>query len=146
MALFGVVTWKSMKVFISHSVRDSDLARTISDGLRKEGLEVWLPENEILPGDNWAERVSDALNQCDAMVALLTAGGLETDNVQWEMGFALGNKAYKQRLIPVLVGRQTDPAHLMPWILERFKVIRLPEPEHASEAVREIAGALMAAA
>jgi len=81
------------------------------------------------------------------MVALLTQDTPEFGNVQWEMGFALGNKAYRHRLIPVLVGAQTEmPAIVMPWILERFRVIRLPEPSKAEEVIREIAGALMAEA
>ncbi len=141
------VNCERMKVFISHAPPDADLARTIAAGLRREGLEVWFAENEILPGENWAERVSRALNECEAMVALLTPETLQSDNVQWEMGFALGNKAYRNRLIPVLVGRQSEAlARSLPWILERFRVIHLDEPARASEAAHEIAGVLMAAA
>src|SRR5438034_4085576 len=106
-----------MKVFISHSLKDLGLARTIAKGLNKEGLDVWLAENEILPGDNWAERVSNALKECDAMVALLTPDALDNANVQWEMGFALGNKAYRQRLIPILLGNNGESSanHSLPW-------------------------------
>jgi hypothetical protein len=136
-----------MKVFISHSLPGTFLARAIASGLRNEGLQVWLAENEILPGDNWAERVSQALKECDAMVALLTPDTLQTGNVQWEMSFAMGAKAYRHRLIPVLVGTEMEmPARSLPWILERFRVVRLAEPDKAGEAVREVAEALMTAA
>jgi len=136
-----------MKVFISHSSPGTFLARSIATGLRKEGLDVWLAENEILPGDNWALQVAQALNGCDAMVALLTPDTLQTGNVQSEMGFAMGLKKYRQRLIPVLVGAESEmPAQSVPWILERFRVIRLADPDKANEVVREVAEALMAAA
>ena len=107
-----------MKVFISHSSQDSVLARTVAAALQREGLEPWLAENEILPGDNWAERVSKALNECDAMVALVTADSGPPSHVHWEMSFAIGNIAYRKRLIPVLVGDESDtPTTALPWIL-----------------------------
>jgi hypothetical protein len=40
-----------MKVFLSYSAGDASLARKIASGLRRERLAVWLPEEEILPGD-----------------------------------------------------------------------------------------------
>ena len=136
-----------MKVFLSYSQRDVALARQIANGLRREGLAVWLPEEEILPGDNWADRVSQALNECDAMVALLTANTPPSSNVQWEIGYALGNKAYSHRVIPVLVGNEAQaPAKTVPWILERFRVIRLSEPDQTDRTVHEIVETLAAAA
>lgn len=136
-----------MKVFLSYSQRDAVLARKIADGLRREGLVVWVPGEEILPGDNWADRVSQALNECDAMVALLTANTPASSNVQWEMGYALGNKAYSHRVIPVLVGSEAQsPAQAVPWILERFRVIRLSEPGQTDRTVHEIVETLATAA
>ena len=43
-----------MQVFISYSHSDSPLAARVSKGLRKAGLQVWDPEVNLLPGDNWA--------------------------------------------------------------------------------------------
>lgn len=134
-----------MKIFISYSQRDATIARQIAGALREEGLQVWLPENEILPGDNWAERVSQALNECDAMVAILTPDTLQNGNVQLEMGYALSHKSYRRRLFPVLVGpSDTVAPESMPWILERFRVLRLRSAEEARSVAREIAGALVA--
>ena len=136
-----------MKIFLSYSNQDSALARRIAEGLRREGLTVWLAEEEILPGDNWAERVSQALTGCDAMVALVTPQTAQSGNVRWDMSYALGNKAYARRLIPVLVGTETESMRsVVPWILERFCVLRLPEPERPDQTVREIAETLLAAA
>ncbi|MGA2865842.1 MAG: toll/interleukin-1 receptor domain-containing protein [Verrucomicrobiota bacterium] len=137
-----------MKVFLSYSAGDASLARKIASGLRREGLAVWLPEEEILPGDNWAERISQALNECDAMVALLTQDTPKSGNVQWDIGYALGNKAYRHRVVPVLVGREDQVSlQVVPWILsERSRVVRLTQPDQPDETVREIAETLAAAA
>lgn len=136
-----------MKVFISHSAGDSHLAQTLAKSLRREGLEPWVAENEIMPGENWAERVSEALNQSDAMIALLTPNTLQTSSVQWEIGFALSNKSFRHRLIPVLVGSDSEiPTSAMPWILEHFRFLRVNEPQKIGEVAAEIASVLSAAA
>ncbi len=130
-----------MKVFISYPPKEAPLARAIAAGLHREGLQTWLAADELFPGDNWAERTGQALNECDAMVALVTA---EASQVQLDMGFALGHAAYSRRLIPVLVGGDV-PATALPWILERFPVLQLEHRENAGEVVREIVHLLAAA-
>lgn len=133
-----------MKIFLSHAQRDAALAQKIAHGLRQEGLQVWLPEEELLPGDNWAEGTTRALDECDSMVTLLTPNAAQSGNVQWEMGYALGNKAYRKRVIPIVVGSEAES--LLPWILERFQVVRIKSADDADQAIHEIAGQLLAAA
>ena len=136
-----------MKVFLSHSQRDAGLARRIAGGLRHEGLTVWLAEDEIMPGENWAERVSQALKECDSMVALITPEAGAASNVHWELGFAMGNKAYRKRVIPVVVGEDAQrSAANVPWILERFQVMRLDSPDHPDKVIQQIVESLAAAA
>lgn len=135
-----------MKVFISHTHQGEALAQKIADGLKNEGLQVWLPENEILPGDNWAEKISEALNHSQAMVALLTPDALHSGSVLQEVSFALGKKDYRQRLIPVLVGSADElPLDAIPWILRRFQTIRLVGAKAVDETVKQISHALLVA-
>ena len=133
-----------MKVFISHVGKDEALARGVAKALRGEKLEVWLPSEQIYPGDNWAEKISRGLQECDAMVALLTPGAPRGGNVELDMGFALGGKQYRQRLIPVLVG--DTPIEEMPWILKNFHYVRWDPQDGLESLAHEIVGALMAAA
>ena len=39
-----------MKVFISYAHADQDVARRVTQSLRKNGLSVWSSEDEIVPG------------------------------------------------------------------------------------------------
>ncbi|MBI3878349.1 MAG: toll/interleukin-1 receptor domain-containing protein [Verrucomicrobia bacterium] len=133
-----------MKVFISHVGKDESLARNVAKALRGEKLDVWLPSEQIFPGDNWAEQISRALQECEAMVALLTPGAMRSGNIEMEMGYALGSKQYRHRLIPVLVG--DAPVEDMPWILQKFHYVRWNPDEGIESLAREIVGALMAAA
>jgi hypothetical protein len=133
-----------MKVFLSHGQRGLPIARKVAVELAQAGLSVWLAEDEILPGDNWGERVSTALAECDAMVALLTGDAVSEDSVRWEIGYAMGQQTYRERLIPVLVGSEAEvPGDRLPWILERFQHLRLRRPEDAPQLARSIARLLM---
>lgn len=131
-----------MKVFISYAHADRLLAKKVAKALRQDGLDVWYADMEIMPGDNWAVRLAQGLEEADAMVALLTPDALASRNVLLEIGFALGKKSYKRRLIPVLVGSQENIKEDIPWILRHLKTINLPERGQVDEGIRQITQAL----
>lgn len=136
-----------MKVFISFAHNDSFLAKKVTSTLEEKGFEVWNAETEILPGDNFAEKISDALKESDAMVVLLSPESLKSNYVQWEINYALGNKSYKQRVIPVLVGSEENiSSESIPWILRNLQMIRLSKPEQAEKEINQISEALELAA
>jgi len=136
-----------MKVFLSYAYKDEFLAKRITSALIKNGLDVWNAEAEILPGDNFAEKISDALQDSDAMVALISPESLKSKNVQCEIEYALGNKSYSNRVIPVLVGSEESlSSESIPWILRRLQMIRVAKPEQADEEINQITEALKLAA
>jgi hypothetical protein len=133
-----------MRVFISHSDSDQELARKIGTRLKDSGLEVWDKSGEILPGDNWAAKVAQALEESDAMVVLLTPDALRSDWVRREIEYALGEERYSNRLIPVLVGSSEDLDKAgLPWILKRLRAVALLDPDKEETDIREIAQALL---
>lgn len=133
-----------MKVFISHSHSDALLAARLSKALEGSGLEVWDPDRELFPGDNWALEVSRALEESKAMVVLLTQAAIDSPNVRREMEYALGAKNYSNRLIPVIVG---DPDKLpdkrIPWMVRRLPRFDLKDSEAADLQVGPIADAIL---
>jgi hypothetical protein len=132
-----------MKVFISYSSRDKALARRVAEVLEAAGLSVWADWREILPGDNWAEKIGQGLRESDAMVVLLTPDALESDSVQRDISYALGERRYSHRLIPVFVGGPEEfTAESVPWILKQLKVVNLPERGKREEDLKQIAQVL----
>lgn len=133
-----------MKVFISYSHSDEKLAKKVASILQDSGLDVWESWREIMPGDNWAAKISQELEGSDAMVVLLTPEALRSREVISEIEYALGEKNYSNRLIPVFVGPQEklDGAGL-PWILKHLGAIRIPNPDKEEESIREVAQALL---
>lgn len=132
-----------MKVFISYANKDKFLAKKITAALIENGLDVWNAETEIMPGDNWAGKISAALEESDAMVVLITPESMESMAVRKEIEYALGEKSYNKRLIPVLVGsEQKISTESIPWILRRLQMIRLPKPDETEEGIFQITQAL----
>lgn len=132
-----------MKVFISYSRQDEALARKIVASLEEAGLSAWYDKREIMPGDNWAEKIAKGLKESDAMVVLLTPHALASDSVRWDINYALSEKAFNKRLIPVLVGDSEDfSPYNIPWIFNRLKTIKLPQHGRNEEQLKQIAQAL----
>ena len=132
-----------MKVFISHAYTDDPFARKVAAGLEKVGLEVWDATREILPGDNWADKVARALEESEAMVVLLTPDALRSNWVSWEIQYALGEQRYRNRLISVIVGDPEElPEEDIPWILRRLQMIDISEYDEEEEGINQIAQTL----
>jgi hypothetical protein len=132
-----------MKVFVSSYYSDGPLARKVIKALKQSGLDVWDPEREILPGDNWAEKVAKGLEESDAMVVLLTPNALASGMVQHDISYALNKKDFNGRLIPVFVGsHESLPESSVPWIVRHLKTLNLPEHGQAEKELQQIAQAL----
>ncbi len=111
-----------MKLFVSYSGSDKELARELISRLVAEGFEVW-QDVEVHPGDNWPLAVGKALEESDAMIVLLSPDAAESEWVGREIEYALTSPRYKNRLIPVIV----RPTRRIPWILRKLHLIRLYE-------------------
>lgn len=130
-------------MFLSYSHRDDALASKLTKNLESEGVRVWYGSRDILPGDNWAEKIANALADSDAMVVLISPSALESSSVKREIEYALGKKDYSHRLIPVVVGgRKLLQASNFPWILKKLNVIQLSEDEKSEEGFERVVEAL----
>jgi TIR domain len=116
-----------MQVFISHSSKDTTIARQLAHLLSEAGLNVWIPEDEILPGDNWAKKIGQALEESDLMVVLVTPQAFESEWLKEEIQYALTAGRYKGRLIPVFLGSESATSPDVPWILRKLNSVQLKE-------------------
>jgi hypothetical protein len=136
-----------MKVFISYAQPDEKLAEKIGDSLRQAGLTVWDYRHDLLPGDLWSEKASQALRDSDAMVVLLTPEAARSKQVRSEIDYALTQNTFKNRLVPVLVGSPDRiPQKDLPWILWELRPVTLPERGNQQESIKQIARTLLEAA
>ncbi len=135
-----------MQVFISHANGDAQLAHHLAKILRESGIKVW-DDTQILPGDNWGIKLGEALQESDAMVVLLTPNSVNSPNLNFETGYALGDKSYKGRLIPVIVApRGVLPNEAIPWVLRKLNMVYLPDLDKDEEGFKQITQMLKEAA
>ena len=131
------------KVFLSYAKADEKLAKKVGEGLKQAGLKVLDYRQEILPGDLWADKAAQALRESSAMVVILTPDAVRSEQVRWEINYALSNLTFKDSLIPVLVGAPDRiPKNEMPWILWSLQMVRMPERGDQEEGIKQIAQTL----
>jgi hypothetical protein len=111
---------KSGKVFLSYARSDRDPAQKIGHRLREAGFEVWDPDKEILPGADWAADLKVALDSAGALIVFISPEGMASRSVSYEIGYALGARHLRSRLIPVLIRPTKD----MPWILDSIGSVK----------------------
>ena len=136
-----------MKVFISHSNKDDALASQIASYLEKAGLEVWYDNHEVVPGENWADKIGRGLSESDAMVVLVTPTALESNILSRDVDYALTQKRFKGRLVPVLAGdARRFQGWSIPWIFNHLPIISLKENNTSEKDLDQIAQVLKSAA
>lgn len=98
-------------IFISYGRADArDLAIQLKDDLMSVGYSVWLDLNEIPGGADWSQKIEDAIEQSDIMIALLSPASY---NSQWCRAEQLRATRKGKRLIPLMaVAGAEVPLHL----------------------------------
>jgi len=88
------------KVFISHSSGDSDFAELARLQLQQRGIEVWLDQGALHPGDDWRKGIDEGISFADALIVVLSPRSSTSLYVTFEWAYALGKGA---KVIPVLL-------------------------------------------
>jgi TolB-like protein len=60
-------------VFLSYASEDRQAARTLRDGLRALGLEIWYDESALDGGDAWDQKIRRQIRECDYFMPLISA-------------------------------------------------------------------------
>lgn len=91
------------KVFISHASEDKPFVREFAKRLRDNGVDAWVYEWEVLPGDKLIERIFEqGIGQCDAFVIVLSKDSVRKPWVVEELDAALVKRIEEQtKIIPI---------------------------------------------
>src|SRR5687768_15475421 len=83
-------TKRPLKVFLCHASADKPAVRKLYRYLRSKGMDPWLDEFKLLPGQRWQEEIPKALYASDAIIVLLSKNSITKEGyVQREIKFAL---------------------------------------------------------
>lgn len=76
------------EVFIAHADKDLVLAERVSAILRGKGIDTFLADKDIGPGENIAERLRAEIDQSDLFVLIKSAAAGTSSSAQMELGAA----------------------------------------------------------
>ncbi|MGA2878158.1 MAG: toll/interleukin-1 receptor domain-containing protein [Bryobacteraceae bacterium] len=124
-------------VFISHSARDADWARSFAQALKERGVTVWFDEFDVRPGESVRDALEAGLRTSDVLVALLDAESPSRPNLFFELGAAIG----MGKRVVAIVPKDLDPSVLPLDVRLRRYLIR-DTPEQTAE---ELSNTLKAA-
>lgn len=125
------------KVFISHSAKDAEWARSFAEALKQRGVSVWFDEFDVQPGEALRDALEAGLRSSDVLVALLDAESSSKPNLFFELGAAI---SMGKRVVSI-VPKGIDPGALPLNIRLRRYLVR-DTPEQTAE---ELSNTLQAA-
>ena len=73
-------------VFLSHSGKDKPVVRELAARLKKDGVPVWLDEEQIKPGDSIPAKIEEGLEHSRVLVLCMSANAFGSDWAQLESG------------------------------------------------------------
>jgi WD40 repeat protein len=73
-------------IFLSHSSKDKAVVRELAARLKKDGVRVWLDEEQIKPGDSIPAKIEEGLEHSRVLVLCMSANAFGSDWAQLESG------------------------------------------------------------
>jgi hypothetical protein len=78
------------RVFVAYVHEDADAAGRIFDALVQAGFNPWMDERKLLPGQNWARAIRNAMETSDFVVACFSTNSVhKRGGFQAEIRYAL---------------------------------------------------------
>lgn len=103
------------RVFLSYSSQDRESAVRVADALAESGVECFLDQRDLTVGDPFVERLMAELENCMAVVLLISEEALSSQWVPFEVGYAM---ALGKRILPFI--SEGSAAGALPQYLQRF--------------------------
>ncbi|HYI07924.1 MAG TPA: tetratricopeptide repeat protein [Thermoanaerobaculia bacterium] len=101
-----------MRVFISHSSKDMPAVEALDRALRERGIETWLDQWTIAPGDDIVARINAGLEEANAGLIVFSSHSRESRWVEAEVSYLTYARIQEGKvLIPVVAG---DDAYVPP--------------------------------
>jgi hypothetical protein len=57
-----------LRIFLCHAPEDKERVRELADRLTKDGFDIWLDEERLLPGQDWDFEITHAVRNSDVVV------------------------------------------------------------------------------
>ena len=123
---------KKPLVFISYSHKDLSWVREFAQALKKFEVNVWLDEWQIQAGESIVEALEMGLRESDAIIAIVSKYNVDSPNIYFELGVALG---LGKKLIPI-IEEGLEPS-LIPFDLRTRRFLTRGSPSDVAKQVAQ---------
>jgi TIR domain-containing protein len=95
-------------IFISYSSNDAQKVGRLVGALKAKGANVWFDDEQILPGDDLIQKMSEGISQCRYYVICLSPSFEKKPPTSWvkkefKMAMIKEKREGKQNIIPVRI-------------------------------------------
>lgn len=106
-----------VKVFLSHSSDDKDLARRLGRDLRAANVDVWLDQWEIAVGEKYTPIIEKGVDEADFVLVLLTSSSVAKKWVdrEWRRKFETEAQTRNFAIVPV----RGEPCEIPDFLAQR---------------------------
>lgn len=125
-----------MKVFISHSNDDAQVAKKIRNYLVHKGIDVFDDKADISMGSNLISSINEAINTSDAVLFIISRNSEKSRWVHQEMSLAVSNrlKGKPVKLIPVVIERNSE----IPFFLKDYVYLDMSQSGDFESAMHRL--------
>ncbi|HXQ36418.1 MAG TPA: toll/interleukin-1 receptor domain-containing protein, partial [Anaerolineales bacterium] len=111
---------RPLKVFLCHASGDKPQVRALYRRLVAEGVDAWLDQEKLLPGQDWQVEIPRAVREADVVVVCLSNKSITKEGyIQKEIKFALDSADEKPEgtifLIPARLEECLVPEQVGRW-------------------------------
>lgn len=111
---------RKLKAFLCHASDDKNFVKTLYDRLIGDGVDVWLDDKNLLPGQKWQQEIPKAVKDADVVIVCISNNSVTKEGYfQKEIKFALDIANEKPEntiyLIPAKLDDCEMPDQLLGW-------------------------------
>lgn len=107
------LTKRPLKVFLCHASADKPAVRKLYRYLKQRGVQPWLDEINLLPGQDWQVEIPNALFSSDVIVVCLSKNSIDKEGyVQKEITFALDKALEKPEGIIFIIPARLEECNI----------------------------------
>lgn len=111
---------KKLRIFLLYARGDQDLVRRLYRRIVKEGADVWLDREKLLPGQDWQHEIHKAIHDSDLVIVCLSRrfnrqGGYRHEELRVAVKKANSLREGSIFILPIRLDRCEMPESLRRW-------------------------------
>lgn len=111
---YGIVRSTTMKIFISFSSKDKQIATNLTSALKNRGADIWTYLLEMKPGDSLIDQINNGIEGSDFLIVIISKNSLQSYWVKRELHAAMMLEAdNKIKIIPILIDDSKESIPLL---------------------------------